>query len=82
MSYALDLFHRRHLRAPRAKEWQRASDDNPSCRTIQARYGSWNAFLEACGYRSRRPGGQPGHHCYSSQCTRTGKFTASRCLPL
>jgi hypothetical protein len=54
--YALDLWHRRHLQTPTAKEWNRAGDDHPSLATVRRLFGSWNAAVRAAGLRPRRPG--------------------------
>jgi hypothetical protein len=60
ISYALDRFHRRHLRTPTLAELRAGVDDLPSYATIRRRYGSAGAMLRAHGYRVRSPGGQPG----------------------
>ncbi len=57
--YAIDLWARKHLRAPRAAEWDRAGTDHPSRQTVQRVFGSWNAGIAAAGYVPRPPGRRP-----------------------
>jgi hypothetical protein len=54
--YAIDLWARRHLRAPTAEQWSRAGADHPSRQTVQRVFGTWNAAIAAAGYVPRRPG--------------------------
>lgn len=54
--YAFELWHRRHLRAPTAKEWSRAGGDHPSMATVRRVFGSWNAGVRAAGLRARGQG--------------------------
>lgn len=63
VAYALDRFHRRHLRTPTLRELKAGVEDLPSYTTIRRRYGSAGARLRQHGYRVRRPGGQPGRRC-------------------
>jgi hypothetical protein len=58
--YALDLHHRRHLRVPTKREWEKAGEDHPSLMTVRRTFGSWNAAVTAAGLRARGPGG-PRH---------------------
>jgi hypothetical protein len=58
--YALDLHHRRHLRVPTKREWEKAGEDHPSLMTVRRAFGSWNAAVTAAGLRARGPGG-PRH---------------------
>jgi hypothetical protein len=58
--YAIDLWHRRHLRPPKFEEWLRAAEDHPSASTVLRRFGSWNAAIRAAGLRPRRQGSQRG----------------------
>jgi hypothetical protein len=58
--YAIDLWGRRHLRAPTAKEWDRAGADHPSRQTVQRVFGSWNAAIAAAGYVPKAPGQKRG----------------------
>ena len=55
--YAIDLHHRRHLRAPTKREWITAGDDHPCVMTVRRLFGSWNAAIAAAGLRPRGPGG-------------------------
>src|SRR3954471_8534051 len=63
VAYALDRFHRRHLRTPTLRELRAGIDDLPSLATIKRRYGSLGGMLAYHGYRVRPPGGQPGRAC-------------------
>ena len=63
VAYALDRFHRRHLRTPTLRELRAGDADLPSYATIKRRYGSAGAMLAHHGYRVRRAGGQPGRGC-------------------
>jgi hypothetical protein len=56
--YSIDLWARRYGRPPAANEWDRAGADHPSRQTVQRVFGTWNAAIEAAGFRPR----QPGHH--------------------
>jgi len=49
MIYAIDLWHRQHLRAPTVDDWIRAGENHPNRTTIQRRFGSWNRSLSAAG---------------------------------
>ena len=40
--YAIELWHRQHLRLPTTDEWDRAGPNNPSRVTVIRRFGSWN----------------------------------------
>lgn len=54
--YALDLWHKQHLRIPTAADWANAAEDHPSYITVRRRFGSWNNAITAAGYRARSPG--------------------------
>lgn len=54
--YAIDLWHRRHLRPPTAREWKSAGDDHPSAPTVRRVFGTWNRAIRASGFRSVGPG--------------------------
>jgi hypothetical protein len=54
--YSFELWHRRHLQAPTAKEWCRAGHDHPSMATVRRVFGSWNAGVRASGLRARGRG--------------------------
>ncbi len=60
VAYALDLYHRRHLRIPTVRELRAGIDDLPSHATIRRMYGCASAMYQRHGYRPRRRGGQPG----------------------
>jgi hypothetical protein len=51
IAYAIDLWHRHHLRPPTAREWQLAGHNHPSCATVRRVYGTWNAAICATGLR-------------------------------
>lgn len=50
---ALHEFAAEHGRAPFAKEWRVASPRYPNAQTVERRFGSWNAGLEAAGLETR-----------------------------
>ena len=60
VGYALDLFHRRHMRTPTVQELRRGIDGLPSHATIRRMYGCVGVMYRTHGYRVRPPGGQPG----------------------
>lgn len=49
--YAFELWHRRHLRAPRLRDWRFASDDHPSVTTVRSVFGSWDDAMTHAGLR-------------------------------
>lgn len=55
--YAIDLWHREHLRSPSVTDWSRAGENHPAARTVFERFGSWNAAVTAAGLRARPRGG-------------------------
>lgn len=63
VGYALDRFHRRHLRTPTALELRHGIADLPSHPTIRRMYGSMTNMYRYHGYRVRPVGGQPGRDC-------------------
>jgi len=63
VGYALDRFHRRHLRTPTLRELRSGIDDLPSYPTIRRLYGNAGLMLRFHGYRVRSPGGQHGGTC-------------------
>lgn len=63
VAYALDRFHRQHLRTPTAQEFRAGLDDLPSLATIRRLYGNIGNMLRHHGYRVRSRGGQPGRLC-------------------
>jgi hypothetical protein len=58
IAYAIDLWHRTHLRAPTALDWQLAGEDHPSTSNIRRVFGSWNAAMRAAGFTAVKPGGR------------------------
>src|SRR5438477_9708893 len=57
--YAFELWHRRHLRAPRAIEWRAAGADHPSVTTVRRVFGSWQRAVRHAGLaRAKRTVGQ------------------------
>lgn len=76
IAYALDRFHRRHLRTPTIDELREGVEDMPSYATIRRRYGSAGAMLRSHGYRVRAPGGQPGRE-YVPPRDALGRFRPS-----
>jgi hypothetical protein len=63
VGYALDRFHRLHLRTPTQREIRDGAYDLPSYSTIRRLYGSTGRMLAFHGYRVRRRGAQPDHPC-------------------
>lgn len=74
VGYALDVFHRKHLRTPTVRELRAGVDGLPSHSTIRRLYGNASTMLRAHGYRVRRHGGQPGHPCWSRLRDERGMF--------
>jgi hypothetical protein len=75
--YAIELWHRQHLRLPTTDEWDRAGVNHPSRVTVIRRFGSWNAGMAAAGFRPR----PPGHRRTPSvrrRCPVTGRFISER----
>jgi Homing endonuclease associated repeat len=54
--YAIDLWHRRHLKTPTVADWESAGEDHPCRQTVQRVFGSWSAAMRAAGFRPRRRG--------------------------
>lgn len=74
VGYALDVFHRRHLRTPTVRELRAGVEGLPSHSTIRRLYGNASTMLHAHGYRVRRHGGQPGHPCWAQVRDARGMF--------
>ena len=71
--YALELWHRQHLRIPATDDWDRAGPNHPSRVTVMRRFGSWNTAIVAAGFRPRRPG-QRRTPSFRARCPDTGRF--------
>jgi len=71
--YAIELWHRRHLRTPTAEEWERAGEDHPCRQTVLRVFRSWNAAIRAAGYRPKQQGqNRPG--VQRNRCPDTGRW--------
>jgi hypothetical protein len=75
VAYALDRFHRRHLRTPTLAELKSGVDDMPSYATIRRRYGSAGSMLQRHGFSVRTKGGQIGRLFIPGRDAR-GRFVA------
>jgi hypothetical protein len=73
--YAIDLWHRRHLRTPTVAEWEQAGENHPCRATVQRVFGSWSAAMRAAGFRPRRRG-QPLDPWTRLRCPETGWWLA------
>jgi len=73
--YAIDLWHRAHLRTPTRKEWTNAADDHPSYDTVRRIFGSWSAAIRAAGFLPRKPGHRRVH-AVRRRSPVTGRFVA------
>lgn len=71
--YAIELWHRRHLRAPAVSDWESAGDNHPTRHTVQRVFGSWNSAIRAAGLKPRRPG-EARHRWARARCEVTGRF--------
>jgi hypothetical protein len=60
IAYALDRYHRRHLRTPTTFELRQGIEGLPSYPTIRRIYGSVGRMYHMHGYCVRKAGGQPG----------------------
>ena len=58
VGYALDHFHRLHLRTPTVRKLRAGVDGMPSFATIVRLYGTTSAMFLRHGYRPRRHGAQ------------------------
>jgi hypothetical protein len=75
--YAIELWHRQHLRIPTTDEWDRAGPNHPSRVTVMRRFGSWNAAMAAAGFRPRGPG-RRRTPSVRVRCPDTGRFVAAQ----
>lgn len=75
VAYALDRYHRRHLRIPTVRELRSGVEGLPSHATIRRIYGCASQMYERHGYRPRPRGGQPGRRTSLARDTR-GRFIA------
>jgi hypothetical protein len=80
VGYALDVFHRRHLRTPTVRELRAGVAGLPSHSTIRRLYGNASSMLRAHGYRVRPHGGQPGHACWATLRDERGLFVSRSAL--
>jgi len=71
--YAIDLWHRRHLKTPTVAEWETAGSEHPCRHTVQRVFGSWNAAIKAAGFRARRRG-EPKGTWTRRRCPETGRW--------
>ena len=76
IAYAIELWHRRHLRTPTVAEWECAGADHPCRHTVQRVFGSWNAAMRAAGFRARRQG-QPKERWHRRRCPETGRWISA-----
>ena len=51
IAYAIDLWHREHLRTPTVNEWEAAAQNHPCRQTVIRVFGSWSAAMKASGFR-------------------------------
>lgn len=61
VGYALDRYHRRHLRIPTVREVRLGIDELPSYATVCKMYGSFGRMLRHHGYRVRARGRSPAN---------------------
>ncbi len=71
--YAIDLWHRRHLKTPTVAEWERAGHDHPCRQTVLRVFGSWSAAMRSAGFRPRPPG-TPREPWHRVRCEQTGRW--------
>jgi hypothetical protein len=71
--YAIDLWHRRHLRTPTVAEWEAAGANHPCRQTVQRVFGSWNAAIQAAGFRPRQRG-RTRDPWQRRRCAETGRW--------
>jgi hypothetical protein len=76
VAYALDIYHRRHLRTPTVRELRQGVDGLPSHATIRRMYGSVGRMYLRHGYSVRPAGGQRGRPSVLARDAR-GRFLPS-----
>jgi len=74
--YAIDLWHRRHLKTPTVAEWERAGNDHPCRQTVLRVFGSWSAAIRTAGFRPRGRG-TPRDPWQRARCAQTGRWLPS-----
>jgi hypothetical protein len=74
ITYSIDLWHRRYLRAPTFEEWQRAGRDHPATSTVIRVFGSWNKAIRAAGLRARGQGGGTPQPTGTQRRSSTGRW--------
>jgi hypothetical protein len=74
--YAIDLWHRRHLKTPTVAEWESAGPDHPCRQTVQRVFGSWSAAMRAAGFRPRGRG-MPRDPWQRKRCDQTGRWLSA-----
>jgi hypothetical protein len=71
--YAIELWHRRHLKTPTKAEWETAGVEHPCRLTVQRVFGSWNNAIREAGFKPRRRGEQK-NPLTRRRCPETGRF--------
>ena len=74
--YAIDLWHRRHLKTPTVAEWESAGPDHPCRQTVQRVFGSWSAAMRAAGFRPRGRG-MPREPWQRKRCDQTWRWLST-----
>jgi hypothetical protein len=73
--YAIDLWHRRHLQTPSAREWEQAGENHPCRQTVMRVFGSWNAAIAAAGFTPKSQGQNRAEvRRLRPRCPNTGRF--------
>ena len=76
VAYALNRFHRVHLRTPTLRELKAGVDGLPSHATIKRMYGTASAMYVRHGFRVRRAGAQHGARPAVRSRDDAGRFLA------
>ena len=74
--YAIDLWHRKHLKTPTVLEWETAGEHHPCRQTVLRVFGSWNAAIRAAGFRPRRQG-RARDPWQRRRCPETGRWVSA-----